>query len=138
MSETGNIRVIKPHAGFQERFVRSNVDVVFGGGVLGGGKDQPLDAKILTPDGWKTMGDMCVGSTISTPWNGATKVTGVFPQGIKKVFRIKTSDGRTCEAGLEHLWEVRTRKQVEKYRRHKENSNYSVFTTEEIMAPSKP
>lgn len=133
MSETGNIRVIKPHAGFQERFVRSNVDVVFGGGVLGGGKDQPLGSKILTPDGWKTMGDMRVGSTISTPWNGATKVTGVFPQGIKKVFRIKTSDGRTCEAGLEHLWEVRTRRQVEKYRRHKKNSNYSVFTTEEIM-----
>ena len=30
--------IIKPHAGFQEKFVRSNVDVVFGGGCLGGGK----------------------------------------------------------------------------------------------------
>lgn len=31
-------RIIKPHAGFQEKFVRSNVDVVIGGGQLGGGK----------------------------------------------------------------------------------------------------
>ena len=30
--------VIRPQAGFQEEFVRSNVDVVFGGGVLGSGK----------------------------------------------------------------------------------------------------
>lgn len=32
------IKVIKPHEGFQEKFVRSNVDVVFGGGVLAAGK----------------------------------------------------------------------------------------------------
>ena len=30
--------VIRPQAGFQEEFVRSNIDVVFGGGVLGSGK----------------------------------------------------------------------------------------------------
>lgn len=30
--------IIRPHKGFQERFVRSNVDVVIGGGQLGGGK----------------------------------------------------------------------------------------------------
>lgn len=33
-----NIDIIKPQAGFQERFVRSNVDVVIGGGVLSCGK----------------------------------------------------------------------------------------------------
>lgn len=38
MAGTGNIKIIRPHEGFQENFVRSNVDVVFGGGVLGGGK----------------------------------------------------------------------------------------------------
>jgi len=30
--------IIRPHKGFQENFVRSNVDVCFGGGALGGGK----------------------------------------------------------------------------------------------------
>lgn len=31
-------KIITPHAGFQEKFVRSNIDVVFGGGVLNAGK----------------------------------------------------------------------------------------------------
>ena len=131
--DENSYEIIRPQAGFQERFVRSNVDVAFGGGVLAAGKDQPLDAKILTPLGWKTMGDMYVGATISTPWNGETKVTGIFPQGVKDVFMIKTSDERTTEAGKAHLWEVRTRKQVEKYRKHKENKNFMVLTTEELI-----
>lgn len=133
MAEESNIKIISPHPGFQENFVRSNVDVVFGGGILGGGKDQPLDSKILTPEGWRRMGDMRIGSVISTPFNGATKVTGVFPQGVKDVFCVRTSDGRVCEAGLEHLWEVRTKKQLHKYREHHENRNFSVMTTREIM-----
>lgn len=128
-----NIKIIQPHPGFQERFVRSNVDVVFGGGVLASGKEQPLDSKILTSNGWSTMGDMYIGATILTPWNGETKVTGIFPQGEKDIFELRTSDGRVCEAGREHLWEVRTRKQVEKYRRHKENKNFMVLTTNELI-----
>lgn len=32
------VKIIKPHQGFQEKFVRSNVDVAFGGGVLNAGK----------------------------------------------------------------------------------------------------
>ena len=35
MAET---RIIRPHEGFQEQFVRSNVDFVVGGGSMGGGK----------------------------------------------------------------------------------------------------
>ena len=38
MAEGSNIRIIEPHPGFQEKFVRSNIDVVFGGGVLASGK----------------------------------------------------------------------------------------------------
>lgn len=135
MAETSehSIKIIKPHKGFQEKFVRSNVDVVFGGGVLSAGKDQPLYSKILTPSGWKRMGDIKIGDYVMTPFNGKTKVVGIFPQGIKDVFVIKTSDGRTCEAGKEHLWEIRTTKQLEKYRTHRENKNFSVFTTEQII-----
>lgn len=107
---------IEPQEGFQKSFVQSNVDVVFGGGNLGGGKEMPLISKILTPSGWKTMGDMHVGSKVMTPFDGVATVTGVFPQGIKDVYELKTIDGRKCECGLEHLWTVRTPKQVHKYR----------------------
>lgn len=99
-------------------FASSNVDVVFGGGNLGGGKEMPLNAKILTPSGWQTMGDMQVGSKVMTPFDGIATVIAVFPQGVKDVYELTTLDGRKCECGLEHLWTVRTPKQVHKYRSH--------------------
>ena len=33
-----NIQIFRAHEGFQRKFVRTNVDVCFGGGILGGGK----------------------------------------------------------------------------------------------------
>lgn len=129
-----NSKIIKPQAGGQERFVRSNVDVCFFGGILGGGKEQPLDSKILTPDGWVTMGDMKVGSVVMTPFDGEAKVTHVFPQGVKDIYRITTNDGRSCECGLDHLWTIRTTSQIEEY----ENSgkiwgNCSTVKTKDII-----
>ena len=109
---------IRPQEGFQMSFASSNVDVVFGGGNLGGGKEMPLNAKILTPSGWQTMGDMQVGSKVMTPFDGIATVIAVFPQGVKDVYELTTLDGRKCECGLEHLWTVRTPKQVHKYRFH--------------------
>ena len=125
------MKVISPHKGFQERFVRSNIDVVFGGGVLNAGKPNPLDTKILTKDGWSTMGDMYVGAKILTPWNGETTVTAVYPQGVQDCYRIETFDGRVCEAGLEHLWMVRTKKQ---YLEHKgRHDSYTIALTRTLI-----
>ena len=98
--------IIEPQEGFQKSFVKSNADVVFGGGVLAAGKMQPLDAKILTPFGWQTMGDMKIGSMVITPFNGVANVTAIFPQGIKDVYEFCLVDGRRCECGIEHLWTV--------------------------------
>ena len=109
---------IEPQPGFQQSFASSNVDVVFGGGNLGGGKLQPLTSCVLTPDGWRTMGDMTVGSKVMTPFDGVATVTAIFPQGEQDVYELTTIDGRKCECGLEHLWTVRTPKQVHKYREH--------------------
>lgn len=80
--------------------------ITFGVGPAGTGKAQPLDAKILTPAGWKTMGDMKVGSKVFTADGSITEVVGVFPQGEKDIYRITLSDGRSAECCKEHLWNV--------------------------------
>ena len=127
-------KIIKPQEGGQERFVRSNVDVCFFGGILGGGKEQPLDSHVLTPKGWVTMGDITVGSIVMTPFDGEAKVTDVFPQGVKDIYRVTTSDGRTCECGLEHLWTVRTESQIDEYENGgKIWGNYSTVKTKDII-----
>lgn len=77
-----------------------------GTGANGVGKEQTLSSSIKTPSGWIKMGDICVGQTVQTPNGQTATVTGVFPQGIKPVYKLTFSDGRTTEAGKEHLWKV--------------------------------
>ena len=77
----------------------------------GGGKAQPLDAKILTPNGWTTMGQIKVGDLVVSANGNPTQVTGVFPQGNKEIFRVKFSDGTTTECCDDHLWLTKTRRE---------------------------
>lgn len=75
---------------------------------MGLGKDQPLDAKILTPHGWTRMGDVRVNDLVAGSDGHFYPVTGVFPQGRKPVYRVTFQDGSTTECGKTHLWEVNT------------------------------
>ena len=112
MSET---KIIRPNKGGQEYFVRTNVDVAIYGGILAGGKLTPLNTKVLTPRGWVRNGDLKVGDEIFTPFNGVQKVAQLFPQGVKKIYKMYLLDGRVAESGEEHLWTFRTDKQRYKY-----------------------
>lgn len=93
----------------------------------GSGKLQSLTAKIKIPGGWSTMGEMKVGKII-TAWDGTpTKVTGVYPQGVKEVYKITFEDGCSTEAGLEHLWKI-----------YEVGDNcWRIVTTEELLGLSK-
>jgi replicative DNA helicase len=75
----------------------------------GMGKAQPLDSKVKVPGGWKLMGALNVGDRVASPDGKPSKVTGVFPQGEKQVFKIIFGDGREAEACGEHLWVVNYR-----------------------------
>src|SRR4029079_13551040 len=68
---------------------------------------QPLDAKILTPGGWTTMGAIDVGDEVIDPEGGTARVTGVFPQGERDIYKVTFSDGSTTECDLDHLWQIR-------------------------------
>jgi len=70
------------------------------------GKAQPMDAKVRTLTGWRAMGDLSVGDAIASVDGRPSIVTGVFPQGVKQVFRVSFSDGRSTECCAEHLWRV--------------------------------
>lgn len=73
----------------------------------GSGKALPLDAPILTPTGWTTMGELSVGDPVIGRDGKAHRVTGVYPQGTLPMYRITFSDGSSTECCAEHLWAVR-------------------------------
>jgi len=97
----------------------NDLDELMGGGLgngemgfvlagLGTGKAQPLTAKVLTPNGWKLMGDIEVGDDVISSNGKPTKVLGVYPQdGDRDVYRVEFNDGSVTECDVDHLWSVR-------------------------------
>lgn len=85
-------KVIKPQAGFQERFSASNVDVVFGGGILGGGKSYAILLALAEP----LLTDPNFRALISRRQQDNLKAAGGFVDKIKEVFgkiaKIRESD----------------------------------------------
>jgi superfamily II DNA or RNA helicase len=108
---------LRPYQKAGYNWLRFVQDFHFGGCLaddMGLGKAQPLHAKILTPNGWKRMGEIRVGDAVINSQGQSSRVTGVFPQGEKKIFRVTFTDGSTAECCAEHLWAVQSA--VQKYR----------------------
>lgn len=74
----------------------------------GTGKAQPLDARILTPNGWRLMGEISPGDMVIAADGKPTQVLSVHPQGEKPIFRVEFSDGAATECCDDHLWETQT------------------------------
>ena len=70
------------------------------------GKAQPLDAGVLTPSGWTSMGELGVGDAVASVDGRPSEVVGVYPQGERQVYRVTLSDGRSTECCAEHMWRV--------------------------------
>ncbi|OHE77754.1 MAG: hypothetical protein A3G75_07435, partial [Verrucomicrobia bacterium RIFCSPLOWO2_12_FULL_64_8] len=88
----------------------SKLSILTGG--PGTGKAQPLNALVLTPEGFRPIGKLRVGDEIVAAEGHTVRVTGVYPQGVKPTCRITFADGRSCECCPDHLWRVWTRKSV--------------------------
>jgi len=73
------------------------------------GRAQPVGTPVLTPSGFRSIGDLCVGDVVIGANGRPTPVLGVYPQGRKEVFRVATQDGASTLACGEHLWFVTTR-----------------------------
>lgn len=72
-------------------------------------KAQPLYAPIATPTGFTTMGSVKQGDYVVAMDGTATRVTGVYPQGKKRVYEVVFDDGEIVECSDEHLWYVQDR-----------------------------
>lgn len=82
----------------------------------------PTYAKVLTPNGWSTMGNMVVGMEICGTNGTKQIVTGVYHKGQKEICKVTLSDKRVVECCSDHLWAVTT-----------EQGNKSVKTTSSLM-----
>lgn len=70
----------------------------------GTGKAQPLYSKVLTPNGFVRMGDLKVGDKVFAANGNKSTVTGIFPQGLRKIYEITLENGYKCRASDNHSW----------------------------------
>ena len=85
-------------------------------GAAGTGKSSPTSTPVLTPTGWRKIGDLQIGDEVIGQNGKATKVTGVFPQGVIPVNRVTMTDESWVLVGDDHLWQTWTAKQEVNWR----------------------
>jgi hypothetical protein len=73
-------------------------------GPSGGGKALSKETPVLTPHGWKAIGTLVIGDEVITADGSATRVEGVYPQGVVSLYEVSFNDGSTIECCAEHLW----------------------------------
>ena len=72
------------------------------------GRAQPVSTKVMTPAGWRPIGELAVGDFVIGSDGNPTRVLGVYPQGFKDIYRLRTQDGASTLASDDHLWSVYT------------------------------
>lgn len=72
----------------------------------GSGKANDLRHKILTTDGWKTIGTLCEGDYVFHPSGKPTRVTQLHPVGQWDTWEVTLSDGTALTCSGEHLFTV--------------------------------
>lgn len=72
----------------------------------GHAKAQPVTAGVLTPGGWRQIGDLKVGDTVISGDGAPVKVRRVYQKSRMQFYRVMTSDGKTTLCNPGHLWVV--------------------------------
>lgn len=88
------------------RGIRRKETLYFGAGVKMG-KEMPYSLVIPTPKGDRTWGSLKVGDEVFGKDGKATRISHVWEQGVKDVYRVFFSDGTSTLCGLDHLWPVK-------------------------------
>lgn len=94
-------------------------------GPNGAGKAQPLSEPVLTPTGWRAMGELKPGDRVVGVDGKPVDILSVHPQTEREVWKITFSDGSWTRCSPDHLWTVRKWKRRSKIER--------TLTTAEIL-----
>lgn len=109
------IRLMRPPFPAQSHAISAGVKALNTGlkslficGEMGTGKCQRNSEPVLTPKGFVRIDSLSVGDDVVDPQGGSAKVIGVYPKGVRKMYRVTMSDGSSTVCCDEHLWAVNT------------------------------
>lgn len=102
------------------------------GGYSSTGKALTLDSDLMTPNGYIKMKDINMGDLVIGDDGKPHSVIGVFPQGIKKIYRITFSDRNYVDCSEDHLWTVMTSHDAS------HGGNYRTVSVKDILDKKVP
>lgn len=106
------------------------------GGAAGGAKQQPLDSKVLTPNGFVKIRNLSIGCEIINPNGKTQKVTHLHPIQKNKQYVFKLSNGEEVISHEGHLWYGGWRRDKSDYLASWDNP-YCIKTSKEIYEHTK-
>lgn len=98
-------------------------DSIFITDQMGLGKCLSINSIVFTPLGKRKIGSIRVGDKVIGSNGQPTSVIGVYPQGIKDLYRVTFNDNSSVLCCKEHLWSVSSRN----------NHKYITLTTAQLM-----
>jgi replicative DNA helicase len=105
----------------------------------GVGKSCPNSEPLLTPKGWVKMGEIKLGDKVIGSDGKEQYVLGVYPQGVRPIYKVEFSDDTFVNCDEEHLWSVNTlnmrtaKTRVKGKGVYKPNYGYKVVKTSDMM-----
>lgn len=120
--------------GAQERILSVDADIK----IIGGSRGGPLlvDTRVVTPFGYRRIGDLKSGDIISGTDGGMQRVVYRKDHGMLPAYKLKFVDGSEVIASYDHLWNVRKTCYVSKKRKLNNLSlqdDFRVWTTQMIV-----
>lgn len=113
-------------AGAGMRILQTTGGVLFAGS-MGSGKSVSMLTNIYTSNGVTQIGKIKPGDQVFGRDGKLYNVLGVYPQGVRKLYKVSFSDKTYVLADAEHIWEVNTPS-----RKHLGNPGFT-RTTQELM-----
>ena len=78
-------------------------EVLFGGSA-GGGKGVRLSQPVLTPFGWRPIGELGVGSIICATDGTCQRIIAYHERGVQPLYKLTWSDGNETVCDADHIW----------------------------------
>lgn len=90
----------------QQAAVTTTKPLVLVNAAAGTGKAQPLNEPVLTPEGWRAMGDLEVGDLVIGADGAPHRLTRIHDRGILPCYSLTFRDGSSTRVAPDHLWTV--------------------------------
>ena len=98
------MKVLRPNSLPQEKFLASTADIVVYGGSAGSGKGTRKSCNVLTPFGFRRIGDLKEGDALCATDGTIQRIIGYYERGLQQFYRLRFADGSVVDCDEDHIW----------------------------------